>query len=275
MTEGTSAPGPQDSTPAPVVSLRDVEVRVDRRPILTGIDWDVTPDQRWVVLGPNGCGKTTLMRVVAMTLHPSRGSVTVLGGQLGAVDVRQHRQPIGVVSAAVADALRPTLPALDVVMTARHGALEPWWHDYTTEDRDRALELLDRFGIVELADHQFATMSSGERQRALMARALMASPRLLVLDEPAAGLDLGSREELLGDLGRLARDADTPPTLLVTHHVEEIPTGFTHLLLMRDGRIHARGPLDQTLTGAALSGCFGVDLEVSRADGRWWARARA
>ncbi|MFP4514231.1 MAG: ABC transporter ATP-binding protein [Acidimicrobiales bacterium] len=252
-----------------------MEVRVDRRAILAGIDWDITPEQRWVVLGPNGCGKTTLMRVVAMTLHPSRGSVTVLGGRLGAVDVRRHRQPIGVVSAAVADALRPTLPALDVVMTARHGALEPWWHDYTSEDRDRALRLLDRFGIAELADHQFATMSSGERQRALMARALMASPRLLVLDEPAAGLDLGSREELLADLTRLARDTDTPPIILVTHHVEEIPAGFTHLLLMRDGRIWDRGPLDQTLTGAALSGCFGIDLEVSRAEGRWWARARA
>jgi iron complex transport system ATP-binding protein len=255
------------------VSLGGVEVRIDGQRILGGIDWEVAHDERWVLLGPNGCGKTTLLRIVGLTLHPSRGSVEVLGASLGRVDVRQHRRAIGVVSAAVANSLRPTIAARDAVMTARHGALEPWWHDYTDDDRDRAGSLLDRFGIGHVGDHEFGTLSSGERQRTLLARALMADPRLLVLDEPAAGLDLGGREALLSDLARLADSAATPPMILVTHHVEEIPPGFTHLALMRAGRFVAAGPIETTLTSAALSTCFGTEIEVAASAGRWSARA--
>jgi iron complex transport system ATP-binding protein len=228
-----------------------------------------------VVLGPNGGGKTTLVRVATLGLHPSQGEVTVLGGTLGRIDVRDHRRRIGVVSAAVADALRPGITAADAVMSARHAALEPWWHDYDARDRDRAVSLLERFGIGHLADRTFGTLSSGERQRTLLARAVMTEPDLLVFDEPAAGLDLGARERLVSDLGLLATDAASPPTILVTHHVEEIPAGFTHLLLLRDGAIHAAGPLGETLTGEHLSGCFGLDLEVRRDGQRWWARAHA
>lgn len=251
-----------------------MEVRIDGRTILADLDWEVAGGERWVILGPNGCGKTTLLRVVAMTLHPSKGTVTVLGGTLGRIDVRRHRHRVGVVSAAVANMLRPSIDAVDVVMTARHGALEPWWHTYTTADRGRAIDLLERFRIGHLADHQFGTMSSGERQRTLLARALMAEPELLVLDEPAAGLDLGGREALMSDLSHLAEDPSTPPTILVTHHVEEIPPGFTHLMLMDAGRVVARGPIDSTLSSETLSRCFGIDLEVGHDDRRWWARAR-
>jgi iron complex transport system ATP-binding protein len=256
-----------------VVHLEGVEVRIEGRTILTGIDWTIRPGERWVVLGPNGSGKTTLLRVVGLALHPSRGSVRVLGATLGQVDVRRHRHLIGVVSAAVANSLRPTIAAVDVVMTARHGALEPWWHSYTTDDRDRAQHLLDRFGIGFLADHEFGTLSSGERQRTLLARSLMADPSLVILDEPAAGLDLEGRESLLSDLTALAADPAIPATILVTHHPEEIPPEFTHLLLLRDGEIHAAGPIEATLTQQALSTCFGLDLELQRQGGRWWARS--
>ena len=256
------------------MSLSGVEVRIDSSKILADLDWEVSDGERWVILGPNGCGKTTLLRVVAMTLLPSQGTVTVLGGTLGRIDVRRHRHRVGVVSAAVANSLRPSIEAIDVVMTARHGALEPWWHTYTDADRDRAMGLLERFGIGHLADHRFETMSSGERQRTLLARALMPDPDLLVLDEPAAGLDLGGREGLLGDLTVLAEDPSTPPTILVTHHVEEIPPGFTHLMLMAEGRVIARGPITSTLTSDHLSRCFGIDLEVGHRGRRWWTRAR-
>lgn len=259
--------------PEPPVSIHGVEVRIDGRVIITGIDWRIEPGERWAVLGPNGCGKTTLMRVVGMALHPSKGTVTVLGGRLGAIDVRKHRHQIGVVSAAVAASLRPEIEAVDVVMTALHGALAPWWHEYTTDDRERAMSLLARFGIEALAEHQFGTLSSGERQRTLLARALMSEPRLLVLDEPATGLDLGARERLLHDLATLADDPTSPPMIIVTHHLEEIPGGVTHAMLMRAGRIVSAGPIATALTSSTLSTCFDLPLVVGRDGDRWWARS--
>jgi iron complex transport system ATP-binding protein len=254
-------------------ALRLSEVRVvrDGRAILEDISWTVREDERWIVLGANGCGKTTLLRIASLYLHPSSGEVEVLGGVLGRVDVRSHRRRIGIVSSGFADMLRPSIEAVDVVMTAKNAALEPWWHTYDEADRQRAIELLDRFGCASLADHTFATLSSGERQRVQLARSLMTAPGLLLLDEPTAGLDLGGREDLVGRLSHLALDPSTPPIVLVTHHVDEIPPGFTHLLLIKDGRTMAAGPLDETLSAGALSDCFGLPLELELRGGRYSA----
>jgi iron complex transport system ATP-binding protein len=242
--------------------------------ILDDVDWVVADGERWIVLGPNGCGKTSLLRIASLYLHPSAGRVEVLGGVLGRIDVRRHRQRIGIVSSSFADLLRPTITAEAVVMTAKHAALEPWWHPYDDTDRERAIELLERFGCASLAQHEFATLSSGERQRVQLARSLMAEPGLLLLDEPMAGLDLGGREDLVERLAALASEQATPPTVLVTHHVGEIPPGFTHVLLMRAGRVIARGPIEEVLTGAALRACFDVDVTLERRGNRFFAFSR-
>lgn len=260
--------------PGAAVQLHGVGVTIDGTAILDGIDWTVADGERWVLLGRNGSGKTTLLRVVGLTLHPSTGEVTVLGGRLGRIDVRTHRRRIGATSAAVERSLRPDLTATEVVVTALYGALEPWWHTYTEADHARARSLLRRFGVEALADHPLGTLSSGERQRTLLARALMSEPDLLILDEPTAGLDLGGREELVRDLAVLAADRSTPPLILVTHHLEEIPVGFTHALLLRDGRTSAAGPISEVLRDDLVSACYGLDVEVREESGRWSARAR-
>jgi len=250
-----------------------VRVVRDGRAILDGIDWTVGPGQRWVVLGPNGSGKTTLVRVASLYLHPSSGRVEVLGGVLGRVDVRRHRRRIGLVSAALTDMLRPEVPAVEVVMAAREAALETWWHTYGDDDRRRARALLARMGAEVVADRPFGTLSSGERQRVLLARSLWGEPGLVLLDEPAAGLDLGAREDLVARLAALAGDPATPPTVLVTHHVEEIPATFTHALLLRGGRVVGCGPVDRVLTAGALSSTFGLRLALDHRGGRYAARA--
>ena len=257
----------------PALRLRDVVLRRGDTTILDGVDWTVERGEHWVVLGRNGSGKTTLARVASLYEHPSSGSVEVLGEVLGRTDVRALRRRVGFVSAAFAALIRPTHSAEDVVVTAKFAALEPWWHRYEPEDRERARALLADMGVGARADHPFGTLSSGERQRTLLARAQMTDPGLLIVDEPNAGLDLGGREELLSQFDRLA-GPDAPPILLVTHHVEEIPTRFTHLLALADGTVLARGPIEDTLDADLLSTCFGVDLEVGRSRGRWWARAR-
>ncbi len=226
------------------------------------------------MLGRNGSGKTTLLRLASGFIHATSGTVDILGQRLGRTDVRRLRARIGLTSAALADQLRPSLDALDVVMTAKHAALEPWWHHYDDGDRRRGRELLERLGVAALADRTFGTLSSGERQRVLLARTLMVDPGLVLLDEPNAGLDLGGREELVGALGALARDVAAPPTVLVTHHVDEIPPGFTHVLLLRAGRVHAAGPIATTLTAATLTETFGLPLCLERRDGRFSAYAR-
>ncbi|MBL77418.1 MAG: iron ABC transporter ATP-binding protein [Acidimicrobiaceae bacterium] len=256
----------------PVLHLEGVSVRRDGTLLLDGIDWRVEPGQHWVVLGPNGSGKSTLLRLAALHLHPSAGRVHILGMAVGSFDSRRHRHRIGYAAAALADSLRPGIDAADVVMTALHGALEPWWHDYDDADRSRARELLKRLGCGDRADHAFGTLSSGERQRVLLARTLMTDPDVLLLDEPTAALDLGGREELVGALAGLAADAGTPPMALVTHHVEEIPPGFTHCLMLAGGRVAASGPLEEVLTGESLSECYGLDLRLSSEDGRWTVR---
>jgi iron complex transport system ATP-binding protein len=242
--------------------------------ILDGVDWEVAPHERWIVLGPNGSGKTTLMRVAGLYLHPSRGEVEVLGERLGRVDVRRLRTRVGFVSAAFAAMLRDGVTAADVVMTAEHAALETWWHTYGDSDRSRAVELLDRMGARPLADRPFGALSSGERQRVLLARSLWRDPGLVLLDEPTAGLDLGAREDLVSRLAGLAADPTTPATVLVTHHVEEIPAGFTHGLVLDRGRVAAAGRLDEVLSAGLLSDVFGLPLALDRRHGRYAARAR-
>jgi len=263
------------SAPAHPLPLRLSGVGVDLGEVtaLDGVDWVVRPGERWAVLGPNGSGKTTLLRVAGLWLHPSRGTVEVLGHRWGRVAVRRLRTRVGFVSAALAAMLRPEVPAADVVMAGREAALETWWHTYGPEDRARADELLDRLGAAEVADRPFGALSSGERQRVLLARSLWDDPGLVLLDEPAAGLDLGAREGLVARLSAMADDPATPATVLVTHHVEEVPAGFTHALLVGGGRAVASGPIEDVLTAEALSDLYGVDLAVDRRDGRYAARA--
>jgi len=196
----------------------------------------------------------------------------VAGQQLGHTVVRALRTRIGLASPAFGDLLRPQLTGTEVVMTARHAALEPWWHSYDDSDRERARGLLDRFGVVHLAERPLATASSGERQRVLLARAFAGDPVIVLLDEPTAGLDLGGREDLVTRLGRIARDPTSPATVLVTHHVEEIPPGTTHALLLRRGRITHQGPIETVLTSAHLSEVFGLSLHLERREHRWAAR---
>jgi iron complex transport system ATP-binding protein len=255
--------------------LAGVDLSVESTPILRDVDWTVRQGERWVVLGPNGAGKTTLLRLAALYLHPSRGVVDVLGHRLGRVDVRRLRTRIGLVSPAFATMLRDGVTSVEVVMSAREAALETWWHEYGDADRTAARTLLDRFGVAELADRRFGALSSGERQRVLLARSLWGSPGLVLYDEPTAGLDLGAREDLLARLASLARDPATPAVILVTHHVEEIPAGFTHALLVGDGRIAAAGPIDEVLSGPALSNLFGLPLRLDRQDSRYAARSAA
>lgn len=264
---------PASSGPTPALRLSGVGVVRDRRPLLAGVNWTVQPGERWVVLGPNGAGKSTLLRVAALYLHPTEGTVEVLGRRLGRVDVRRMRHRVGYASAMLSDRIRPTISALDAVMTARHGALEPWWHSYDDTDRQRAADLLERMGCGHLGGQQFGLLSSGERQRVQIARTLMTEPGLVLLDEPTAALDLTGREELVRSLDALSADPTTPPTVLVTHHVEEIPAGFDHVLLLREGRVVAAGPIDEVLTAERLSACFSMDLELEHHRGRWWAHA--
>jgi iron complex transport system ATP-binding protein len=261
------------TAPPAALELVAVSLVYDGRCVLDGVDWRVGPGERWIVLGPNGSGKTSLIRIASLYLHPSRGEVRVLGQQLGRVDVRRVRPRIGLASASMAAMLRREVAVVDVVMTGRNAALETWWHTYTEADRARAIDLLDRFGVASFAGRMFGTLSSGEQQRVQLARTLMSDPELLLLDEPAAGLDLGAREDLVTRLGALALDATSPPLVLVTHHVDEIPRGFTHALLLRDGRVLASGPIERALTAESLSRCFGLDLALEQRDGRWTARA--
>lgn len=257
----------------PVLRLDGVGLTRAGRHLLDGVGLTVQPDERWVVLGANGSGKTSLVRIASLALHPSRGTVEVLGQRLGSVDVRALRPRIGLASAALAEQLRPTLSALEVVVTARHGALEPWWHTYTDDDREAAQVCLERLDVGHLAARTFGTLSSGGRQRVLVARAVLEEVGILLLDEPTAGLDLGAREALVGALGRLAVDAAAPPFVFVTHHVEEIPPGTTSALVLRAGRVLAAGEIGTTLTAPVLSEAFGLPLALTHRAGRWSATA--
>lgn len=255
-----------------ILGLRGVTVRRGPTTILDGVDWTVRVGERWVVVGPNGAGKSTLLAIAATTLFPSAGRVRVLGGELGAVDARALRPRIGVTSALLAGRLEPSQAARDVVLTGRTGALAPWWDRFTGADRDRAAGLLDRLGVGHLADRTFGTLSTGERQRVLLARMLMPDPDLALVDEPAAGLDLRAREELVGALAAMAAAPRPAAIVLVTHHLEEVPSGFGHGLVLAGGRVVAAEPIADALTDATLTAAYGLGLRVVREDGRWTAR---
>ena len=255
--------------------LTEVSLTLDGARILDRITWEVRPDERWVVLGANGAGKTTLLRIAALYQHPSSGSVEVLGQQLGRTDVRTLRERIAFSSPALAARLEPSMTALEVVMTARYAALAPWWHRYSDDDRSRAHELLREWRCDALADHKLPTLSAGERQRVLLARTLMNEPGIVLLDEPTAGLDVGGREELVADLASWARDPSRPPVVLVTHHLEDIPPGYTHALVLKGGGVLTAGALQTTVTTDALREAFDVQLVVEESGGRYHARMDA
>ncbi|TNC17184.1 ABC transporter ATP-binding protein [Georgenia sp. 311] len=256
-----------------VLRLADVTLRRGAKTILDGVDWSVDDGQRWVVLGPNGAGKTTVLQLAAARMFPTEGTVEILGDRLGTVDTSELRTRIGLASAALADRIPGRERVLDVVLTASYGVTGRWRESYDEYDTSRARDLLAAFAVDQLVDRHFGSLSEGERKRVQIARALMADPELLLLDEPAAGLDLGGREELVAALSELAGDRRSPVIVLVTHHVEEIPPGFGHALLLRSGTVEAAGPLEEVLTPQHLSRTFGLDLEVERHRGRWSARA--
>ena len=257
---------------APVLELADVTVRRGSSVLLDQVTWVVRESERWVVLGPNGAGKTTLLQIASAQLYPSSGLVGLLGELLGTVDVFELRPRIGLTSAAQAEKLPRQELVRDVVVSAAYGVLGRWRESYDELDHERAAGLLREMGVAHLADRTFGTLSEGERKRVQVARSLMTDPELLLLDEPAAGLDLGGREDLVSTLSNLAYDPDAPATVLVSHHVEEIPPGFTHALLLRRGAVVAEGPIEEVLTAPTLSATFGMPLTLQHADGRWAAR---
>ncbi|MGH9132303.1 MAG: ABC transporter ATP-binding protein [Ilumatobacteraceae bacterium] len=266
---------PAVSPPTAALVLDDVGFTRGGRIIIGTISLRVEREHRWLVLGANGSGKTTLLRIAALYEHPSRGTVDVLGERLGRTDVRTLRRRIGYASSALAAQLRPELTAIDVVKTAKFAALEPWWHTYDQSDAERAVHCLRRMGVGDLGARTFGTLSSGEQQRVLLARTLMNDPAVVLLDEPSARLDLSGREQLVGALARLAADRAAPPFVLVTHHVDEVPQGMTHALLLRGGTSIAQGPIDDVLSSESLSECFGLPLALERrGDGRLSAWSR-
>jgi iron complex transport system ATP-binding protein len=258
---------------AAVVELAGVSIVRNGSILINNIDWEVDESDRWVVIGPNGAGKTTLLQVISAQIHPSSGVAGLLGEVLGTVDVFELRPRIGLTSAALAERIPRGERVHDVVVSASYAVVGRWREEYDELDHERAAELLAQLRIDRLANRTFGTLSEGERKRVQIARALMTDPELLLLDEPAAGLDLAGRESLVTTLGELAQDQYAPASVLVTHHVEEIPNGITHAMLLKAGEIVAAGPLRDTLTADNLTKTFEVELSLIEADGRWTARA--
>jgi iron complex transport system ATP-binding protein len=256
-----------------VLRLRGVSVRREKSMLLRDVEWTVRSDESWVVVGPNGAGKTTLLQVAAALVPPTTGTAEILGEDVTHADVFDLRTRIGLASAALADRVPPAEKVIDLVLTGSYGILGRYTEDYDSGDVTRAVELLDALGCAHLIRRRFATLSEGERKRVQIARSLMPDPELLLLDEPAAGLDLGGREDLLGRIAALAIDPRAPLMVMVTHHVEEVPPGFTHALLLRRGTVLAAGPVEDVFTVRLLSKCFGLPLLVEHNAARWTARA--
>jgi iron complex transport system ATP-binding protein len=257
------------------VELRRAEVRIDGRVVLGPIDLSVRRGERWVLLGPNGGGKTTLLALAGARRQPSRGRVTVLGAALGATDVRLLHARISHTSHVLAELMPAGLSVVTVVLTGKRATTAPWFQRFDEDDERRATRLLERVGCADLAARRFSSCSQGERQRVLLARALFAEPELVILDEPAAGLDLPAREMLVAALERGVAREGTTTCLLATHHLEEIPPSTTHAALLRGGRIVASGAVEDVLSPDELRACFGIALDVGRRGGRWWAVARS
>jgi iron complex transport system ATP-binding protein len=255
-----------------LIDLRNVSLRRGDRTLVGPLDWAVELDERWVVIGPNGAGKTSLLRIAAAMEHPSSGAAYVLGERLGRVDVSELRARIGLSSSVLAQRVPTDEVVRDLVVSAGYSVLGRWREQYDDVDYRRAIDMLESLGAEHLVDRTYGTLSEGERKRVLIARALMTDPELLLLDEPAAGLDLGGREELVARLGDLAADPDAPALVLVTHHVEEVPPGFSHCLMLSEGEVIASGLLPDVLTAPNLSAAFGQEIALDVVDGRYFAR---
>jgi iron complex transport system ATP-binding protein len=259
---------------APAAQLdRATVMTPDGRRLLGPISLTIGGNEHWAVLGPNGAGKTTLLRLLGAERHPSSGTVVVLGSRIGASDLRLVRARVGVVSHAVADRLPPSATALEVVLTGGRGVLAPWWASSGEADRVRGMQILAALGCSALSDQPFGYCSQGERQRVLLARSLFVEHPLLLLDEPCAGVDLPGREALVLALTALARSANAPATVHVSHSLEELPSVTTHALLLRAGDVVAAGPVDEVITGGSMESCFGLSITVTKEEGRWAARA--
>ena len=261
-------------TGAPVLKFVDVGLVYETRPVLDAISFEVHPGDHWVILGQNGAGKSSLFQISAARLRPSFGTAWVLGEQLGKTDMRVLRKRIGISSGAVVEQLRPDLLVSEVVLTGVYGDLAPWWHTYTEMDEERALTLLRLAGVEELSKRAFGTLSAGERQQVVIARALMPDPQLLLLDEPTAGLDMGARERFLQRLGTLLEEHQNLSLLMITHHIEDVPASSTHALVLKEGVMVAVGRVGDVLTGRNLSVAFDFPLKVERHGGRYRATAK-
>ena len=259
---------------AQVISLKGVSVQRDTKVILRDFSWEVNDGQRWVIMGPNGAGKTTLMQICSGYLHPTSGTATILDTEIGNTDVRELRTRIGISSAAVSSLMPPGESVLNTVLTAAHGVVGRWRERYDDIDIARAHSMLRAWGLEGMASRTIGTLSEGERKRVQIARALMADPELLLLDEPAAGLDVAGREDLIARLARLAADPQAPVMVLITHHVEEIPPNFTDALLISHGQVCAIGPVHDVIATAPMSQAFGAPLMVEFGEDRWYARGR-
>ena len=260
-------------TTSPVLELSDVSVRRGEKLILGPLNFQITHGERWVILGPNGAGKSTLLQILATKIFPTHGTVSVLGKQMGRVDLFELRTRIGICGAPIAEDIPGDEKVKDVVLTAAYAILGRWNEDYDLWDESRAIALLTTFGVRELGDRLYGSLSEGEKKRVQISRALMTDPELLLLDEPAAGLDLGGREDLLRRFANFAADPLAPATILVTHHIEEIPVGTTHALLIKDGLVAVSGPIDQVITSEHVSAVFGTSITVTPESGRFFARA--
>ena len=264
--------GPETADPDLLIDFRNVSLRRGDRVLVGPLDWAVELDERWVIIGPNGAGKTSLLRIAAAAEHPSTGVAFVLGERLGRVDISELRARIGLSSSVVAQRVPTDEVVRDLVVSAGYSVLGRWRERYDDVDYRRAIDMLESLGAEHLADRTYGTLSEGERKRVLIARALMTDPELLLLDEPAAGLDLGGREELVARLTDLAADPDAPALVLVTHHVEEVPPGFSHCLLLSEAQVVASGLLPDVLTSENLSAAFGQSIALDVVDGRYFAR---
>ena len=256
-----------------VLVLDDVTVVRDKNPILKSVTWTVDSSERWVILGPNGAGKTTLLQVASALMHPTSGSALVLDEKLGKVDLAELRPRVGFASTAMARRIPGDETVLNVVLTAAYSVTGRWNEQYDDVDVKRAKRVLAEWKLDALDNRLFGSLSDGEQKRVQIARSVMTDPELLLLDEPAASLDLGAREELLKLLGGYASAASAPAIVMVTHHVEEIPPGFTHAMLLKKGSVTASGPIDEVINPANLSLTFGLELSVTKTNDRYVARA--
>lgn len=257
-----------------ILEVENVSVRRGEKTILGPLNWRVLEGQRWVVLGPNGAGKTTLLQICSSLLHPTKGKVKILGEELGKVDVFELRTRIGLTSSVLVEQFPSEELVIDVVLTAAYAMLGRWQEKYDLWDESRAIALLTALGVRELGERHFGSLSEGEKKRVQIARALMADPELLLLDEPASSLDLGGREDLLKRIEIFAQDPLAPATVIVTHHIEEIPVGTTHALLLREGIPIAQGEIQSVITDTNLSNAYGLQISVQSEGGRFFARAR-